>query len=125
MEQKMDHNNGSSDDEFFLNSSDRLYNRRSSKDSNSSDQSDNVGAISITLNVNAPIFYPNNAQAVSSDQNPNTSKQPKKNKSWRWKSKRICDYCKRKGENSSMYNSHTLRHPETEELMCPALLSKL
>ena len=117
----MDHNSGSSEEEF-MSSSERLFNRRSSKDSNSSDQTDDGGAISITLNVNAPIFYPNPSKAVLTNKN---SKQPKKNKTWRWKSRRICDYCKRKGENSSMYNSHTLRHPETDELMCPLLLSNL
>ena len=121
----MDDNNGTSEGELFLDSSERLYNRRSSKDSNSSDQSDNVGAISITLNVNAPIFYPSTTNSVSSDQNSNTSKQPKKNNSRRWKSKRICDYCKRKGEKPSMFFSHTLRNPETCELICPTLLSKL
>lgn len=36
--------------------------------------------------------------------------------------KRACVYCKRMGKNESMYDSHCLRNPITEKLMCPLLV---
>lgn len=77
-----------------------------------------------TLSSSAPEFVPQNINWPVSPIRGFTT-----HTNWRTstptKSRRSCGYCKRSGYDSSMFDSHLLRNPVTEEIMCPILSEQM
>lgn len=105
----------------FLTSEKRLFNRRGSNES--SDDTNQPGS----LNVNAPIFVPKSSTTKPSENEyPPSPQQRKKTKSKRRnKLTRNCQYCQRKGLDAVMVSTHTMRNPQTSEIICPFLLKDI
>ncbi len=117
----------------FLASEKRLFNRRGSDDSESSTASASQPSplSSSPLNPDAPEFIPpistlqteGKAKNKSADQP--TSKRNRRCRSRRNSVKRCCQHCLRKNFDAAQYGSHSMRHPKTQDLICPVLLSNL
>ena len=127
----MEHKKGKSDltayyEDFLASYSKNLFgSRRRSDDSQTSDSSlAELTKKTSSLNVNAPEFVPKLPPSPAQRE-----KKPffvKKNKhKTHQHHERCCQYCLRRGEDSSMYGSHSLRHPKTKVLICPKLVSNL
>ena len=104
--------------EEFLTSEKRLFNRRGSNDQ--SDESESKTKVSKTqrLNAMAPIFVPKHMKELEDSRKRGQQRRV-------YSTKRACSYCKRKGFDSVSMSTHTLRNPQNSEIICPFLLKDI
>lgn len=109
----------------FLTSEKRLFNRRGSNETSESDDASKPAS----LNINAPIFVPKSKTAKPSEDeqsaSPNQQRKRAKSKRRNKLSFRNCSYCQRKGYDAIMASTHTMRNPQTSEIICPFLLKDI
>ena len=114
----------------FLTSEKRLFNRRGSNEQHFYDiTSTSLPQQPTNLNVNAPIFVPKSPTKSSNRPQPENQspprRRPKSKRRGSGSSLRSCQYCKRKGFDEIMVATHTLRNPQTSEIICPQLLANI